>query len=66
MGKISQILNLSNVDPVTPTLNESMAGPYNDEFMQAMKQDIKELENHGTWNIVSRKSVTGAQIIPST
>ena len=31
-----------------------------------MNQKIKELEQHVTWTIVSRKSVTGANIIPST
>ena len=34
--------------------------------MQAMNQEIKELEHHDTWNIVSRKSVTGAHIIIGT
>ena len=34
--------------------------------MQAMNQYIKELERHGTYTIVSRKSVTGAQILPIT
>ena len=31
-----------------------------------MTQEIKELEQHGTWTIVSRKPVTGAHILPNT
>ena len=37
------MLNLSNGDPNTPTLTKSMTGPYKDEFMQAMNQEIKEM-----------------------
>ena len=55
MGKLSQIIKLSNGDPDTPTLTETMTGPYKDYFMQAMTHYIKELEQHGTWTIVSRK-----------
>ena len=41
-----------------------MIGPYKAEFVHAMNQDIKELEQHGTCNIVSRKSVIGDHILP--
>ena len=34
--------------------------------MHTMNQDIKELKQHGTQNIVSRKSVPGYHIIPSS
>ena len=66
MGKISQILNLSKGDPDTPTLDEAVTGPYKAGFIQSITQDIKELEQHGTCNIFSKKSVTGAPILPST
>ena len=66
MGKISQILNLSKGDPDTPTLDEEVTGPYKADFMQSITQDIKELEQHGTWTIFSKKSVTGAPVLPST
>ena len=66
MGKIYQMINLSEGYPDTPTLTESMTRPYKYSFIQAMTQDIKELKQHGTWNIVSRKSVHGTQIIPSS
>ena len=66
MGKLSQMINMSKGYPDTPILTETMTGPYKSEFIQAMTQDIKELEQHGTWTIVSRKSVTGAHICMCT
>ena len=66
MGKISQTINIFKGYPDTPTLTESITGPYKADFMQAMTQEIKELEQHGTWAIVSRKSVTGTHILPNT
>ena len=44
MGKVSQILNISNGDPDTPTLNEAIPVPYKTEFIHSTTQDIKELE----------------------
>ena len=41
MGNLSQMLKLYKGDPDTPTLTESITGPYNSGFMQAMTQDIK-------------------------
>ena len=43
MGKLSQILKLYKGDPSTPTFSKAMTGPYKDEFIQDMTQDIKEL-----------------------
>ena len=43
-----------------------MIESYKDKFMQAMTQAFKELEQHGTWIIVSGNSVTGAHILPIT
>ena len=36
IGKLSQMLKFSKEDPDTPTLTESMTGPYKAEFMKAM------------------------------
>ena len=47
-GKISQIINLYKVDPDNLTLTGEMAGYNKDEFIQDMKQDIKEMEQHVT------------------
>ena len=40
-------------DPDTPGMMEALSGLYRDEFMQAMQNEISELEHHGTWKIVS-------------
>ena len=66
MGELSQMLNLYKEYPDILALTESMTWTYRYEFMKAMTQDIKELEQHGTWAIVSRKSVTGTHILPNT
>ena len=66
MEKISQIIKPYKGDPDTPTLTKETTGPYKDEFIQSMNQYIKELGQHGTWTIVPRNSVTGAQTISST
>ena len=65
-GKLSQMLKLSKEDPKISTLAKAMTGPYKVDFIQDMTQEFKELEHHGTWTIVSRKSVTGYHILPST
>ena len=36
IGDISQILNISKVEPNTPTTTESIRGPQKAEFMHAM------------------------------
>ena len=66
MGKLYKIVNLSKGYPDTPNWTESITGLYTYVFMQDMSQEIKELKQHGTWTIVSRKSVPGAQIFTST
>ena len=66
MRDLSQILIMSKGDPDTPILTEAMPGPYKAGFMQAMTQEIKELEHHGTWPTVSINSVNGVHIISST
>ena len=53
-------------DPDTPTLTEAITVLYKYEFIKVMTQDIKELEQHGTWTIVSGKSFNVAYMIPRT
>jgi hypothetical protein len=54
-------------DKDTPNFQEAMFGPYRSEFIQAMAKEISELEEHGTWKVVSRRSLPeGANILPST
>ena len=57
---------MSKVYPDTPTLNESMKGTCEAEFMQEMTQEIKGLVKYGTWTIVYRNSVPSAHILPIT
>ena len=44
MRNLSQILIMPKGDPDTPILTKAMTGPYKAVFMQAMNQEIKELE----------------------
>ena len=60
------MIKLSKGDPKIPTLAKAITGPYKVDFIQDMTQEVKELEPHGTWTIVSRNSVTGYKILPST
>ena len=53
-------------DPDTPTMKEALTGPCHDEFLEAMSQEIDELEAHQTWTVVEKSSVaSSSKIIPS-
>ena len=66
MGNLSQMTRLSKGEPDTPNLTESITRPYNHAFIQHIIHYIKELEQHGTLTIVSRKSVNGSHILPTS
>ena len=54
-------------DPDLPTFNQAMTGPDRDLYEQAMSDEIKELEEHGTWKLVKRSNVPqGSKVLPST
>lgn len=36
-------------DPDTPTMSQAMRGEHREDFMEAMKEEIQELEKHRTW-----------------
>ena len=38
--------------PDTPSMMEALSGEHRNEFMEAMKNKIAELEHHGTWKVV--------------
>jgi histone deacetylase 1/2 len=43
-----------------------MTGPYQEEFLKAMRTEISELESHTCWDIVSAAKVPeGAKVIPT-
>ena len=44
-------------DPDLPTFHRAMSGPYRSKFVEAMKKEIRELEEHKTWTVVSRSAV---------
>ena len=44
-------------DPDTPGTMEALSGPHRDEFLEAMRIEIAELEKHGTWTVMKRSEV---------
>jgi hypothetical protein len=55
-------------NPDSPRLHEAMQGKHHGAFLAAMRKEISKLEaQHGTWQIVRKKSMpTGANLLPST
>lgn len=52
MQRCPQLFKSKIKDPDLPLLHEALAGPHRDEFLEAMRNEIKELEEHGTWTVV--------------
>jgi hypothetical protein len=54
-------------DPDSPRYHEAMYGPYRDEFLRAMANEITELEARKTWHLVKRSSLPdGTNVLPGT
>ena len=54
-------------DPDVLILAEATAGPHREQFLEAMKKEIEELEEHDTWSVVRRADLpSGCHVIPST
>ena len=54
-------------DPDTPNLTEALSSAHREEFLEAMKKEIQQLEAHGTWQVVSKSTLpTNANVLPST
>ena len=65
--QMSHMLKASSTDPDTPNFAEAMRGEHRESFIEAMGNEIQELEKHGTWDLVKRTSVPeGANILPGT
>jgi hypothetical protein len=47
----------SGKDPDLPTYREAMSGPDAEFYEDAMKSEIAELEEHGTWILVPKRTV---------
>ena len=48
-----------NYDPDTPNIKEALSGPHRDKFLETMSQEIKELEEPGTWNVIREIVMSG-------
>ena len=44
-------------DADSPGIMEALSGPYREDFLQGMKNEIQELESHGTWTIMKRADI---------
>ena len=60
------ILKAAHKDPDTPTMMEALNGPYREEFLKAMRNEIAELEAHGTWKLLPWSEIGDAKVLPST
>ena len=57
----------SRNDPDTPMYHEALAGPYKEEFKEAMAKEIAELEKGKVWTLTKRSEVPeGARVLPGT
>ena len=53
--------------PDLPSAHDALNGPDADRYIEAMKKEIKQLEEKGTWLIVDRNSLPeGANVLPGT
>ena len=58
-------------DPDTPGIREALTGEHRDDFIQGMANEIAELENHDTWEVIKRSEIkpvtddNGKERIPS-
>jgi hypothetical protein len=59
-------LKASKKDPDSPTFQEAMTGPYREEFLEAMRTEVSELESHKCWDVVPKTEVPeGAKVLPT-
>jgi hypothetical protein len=59
-------LKASKKDPDSPSFQEAMTGPYREEFLEAMRTKVSELESHKCWDVVAATDVPeGAKTLPT-
>ena len=51
------IFKAGKKDADSSGIMEALSGPYRDDFLQAMINEFKELENHGTWAVIKRADI---------
>ena len=67
IGVGQQFLKAKSVDPDSPTYEQAITVPFREEFLEAMRNEIKELEDHQTWEVVNKTSVPAdKKILAST
>jgi hypothetical protein len=53
-------------DPDSPSFQEAMTGPYREEFLEAMRTEINELEAHNCWDVIAASNLPeGAKVLPT-
>ena len=62
----SYVLKTKSHDPGTPTYMEALSGKNSEEYFKAMDDEIKSIMRRDTWDIVSKKSVAGHNVLPGT
>ena len=62
----SYSLKSQSHDPDTPMYMEALSCEHADKYYKAMDDKIQSLMRRDTWNIVSRKPVSGHNVIPVT
>ena len=66
-AQCGHLLKANKKDPDTPSLQEALNGNHKEEFLEAMKTEIDELEAHKTWDVIPKSNVPqGANILPGT
>jgi hypothetical protein len=59
-------LKASKKDPDSPSFQEAMTGPYREQFLEAMRVEVSELESHKCWDVVAATVVPeGAKVLPT-
>ena len=49
-----QLLKAKKQDPTHPTMYDALAGPYREEFLHDICNEISELESHNMWIIIPK------------
>jgi hypothetical protein len=67
LGQFPTLFKAPGQDPDTPTLSSVLGGPNRVELFKALQTEIKELDQHGTWTVVTRESLSAKlNVLPST
>ena len=66
-NEMSHLFKANKSDPDSPGIAEALKGPHSEAFLEAMKEEIRALEEHDTWTVTRRSSIPeGAKILTGT